>query len=75
MMMSELPVATVKSEPLFKYQTTRLLITEPSCASLEMDAGDSYKLETALQMPSLVNRSLRREEDENDGFQGRRQQA
>jgi hypothetical protein len=75
MMMSALPIATVKYEPSFKYQATRLLVTEPLCASLEWTSMTPYKLDMALQMPSPINRSLRREEDHDDDFQGRRQQS
>jgi hypothetical protein len=71
MMMSALPVATVKSEPSFEYQAARLLVNEPSRASLEWTPMTPYKPEMALQTPSPINRSLRREEEDDDGFQGR----
>jgi hypothetical protein len=71
MMTLALPVATVKFKLSFKYQAARLLVTEPSHASLEWTPMTPYKFEMFLQMPSPVNRSLRREEDDDDGFQGR----
>jgi hypothetical protein len=61
-------VITVKSEPTFEYQVARLLVTEPSHASLKLMLMTPYKLEMALQTSSPVNRSLRRKEDDDDGF-------
>jgi hypothetical protein len=74
-MTSALSVATVKSEPSFEYQAACLLITKPSRTSLEWMSVTPYKPEMALQTTSPVNRSLRREEDDDDNFQGQRQQA
>jgi hypothetical protein len=68
--MSALPIATVKSELSFEYQAACLLIIEPSHTSLEWMPMTPYKAEMSLQMASPVNRSLRREGDDNDGFQG-----
>jgi hypothetical protein len=68
-------IATIKSKPSFKYQAAHLLVTKTSCASWEWIPMTPYKSGMALQMPSPINRSLRREEDDDDGFQGRRQQA
>jgi hypothetical protein len=65
---SALPVAIVKSEPLFEYQAAHLLISELSRASLERTPVTTYKPEMALQMPSPINWSLRREEADDDGF-------
>jgi hypothetical protein len=45
-------------------------LTEPSRASLEWTLVTSYKSEMALEIPSPVDRSPRREEDDDDGFQG-----
>jgi hypothetical protein len=67
-MTSALSIVTVKSEPSFKYQATRLLVTEPSCAYLEWTPMTPYKPEMALQMPAPINRSLRKEEDDDDDF-------
>jgi hypothetical protein len=55
MLMSVLPVATVKFELSFEYQAVRLLITEPSRTSLEWTQITPYKSEMALHMPSPVN--------------------
>jgi hypothetical protein len=71
MMILVLPVATVKSEPSFEYQVAHLLVTELAHTSLEWTPMTPYKPEMALQMPSPINQSLRREEDNDDGFQGR----
>jgi hypothetical protein len=68
MLTSALPIATVKSKPSFEYQAARLLVTKPSRASLEWTPMTPYKPEMALHMPSPVNRSLIREEDDDDGF-------
>jgi hypothetical protein len=51
-----------------------LLITEPSCASMEWTSLTPYKpAEMASNTPSPVDRSPRREEDDDDGFEGRQQ--
>jgi hypothetical protein len=60
----------MKSEPSFKYQAVRLLIIETPRASLEWMPVTPYKSEMAIQTSSLINRSLRRVEDDDDGFQG-----
>jgi hypothetical protein len=45
-------------------------LTEPSCAALEWTLMTPYKLKMALETPSPVNQSLRREEDDDNDFQG-----
>jgi hypothetical protein len=70
-----LPIATVKFELSFEYQAARLLVNEPSHTSLKWTPITPYKPEMALQTSSAVNQSLRREEDDDDVFQGRQQQA
>jgi hypothetical protein len=54
MLMSALTIVTVKSKLSFEYQVARLLITEPSRASLER-MMTLYKPEMALQTSSPVN--------------------